>query len=158
MPTMEESYKFEQLSPAEKIEARISWLQRKMVEVLWLLIGAAALLAGALAAWFVGEAMEMRSIWIYAPVGLVVWGVVKIAMISKRKNGLPSFRRRFDSAHPLQSNQAIIDPGATPLLIRRDTNWGACHTEIRNRFGLESRPKLYEFALQERANSRHLAP
>jgi hypothetical protein len=75
MRTMEEFYKFEQLSPAEKIEARISWLERKMVEVLWFLINITALLAGAMAAWLVGDAMEMQSVWLYAPVGLVVWGV-----------------------------------------------------------------------------------
>jgi hypothetical protein len=50
----------------------------------------------------------------------------------KAQKRLAKLSTAFDSAHPLQSNQAVIDPGAAPLLIRRDTNWGACNTEIRN--------------------------
>jgi len=57
------------------MEARTSWLERKMVEVLWSLINLVAISIGAAAAWRVGEAIEMRTAWLYAPVFLVVWGV-----------------------------------------------------------------------------------
>ncbi len=86
---MEEFEKFEQLSPVEKVEARISWLERKIVEVLWLLIGLAALLVGAMAAWFVGEAMEMRSMWLHAPVFLVAWGVTGWLLQRRTFRGAP---------------------------------------------------------------------
>jgi hypothetical protein len=66
---------FEQLSRTEKTEARILWLERKLVGILWLLISLTSVAVGAFAAWFVGEVMEKRTIWLYAPVALVAWVV-----------------------------------------------------------------------------------
>jgi|SRR6516225_616303 hypothetical protein len=89
MPTIEEFRKFDRLAPADKIEARISWLERKMVEVLWLLIGVTALVAAALVAWFVGVVMETRSFWLYGPVSLVAWGLIGWLLKRKTFQGAP---------------------------------------------------------------------
>jgi hypothetical protein len=42
---------FNKLSETEKVEARIAWLEWKMVEVLWFLVGVTSMLAGGAIAW-----------------------------------------------------------------------------------------------------------
>ena len=61
-------YEFADLSDAERIEARLSWLERKMVEILWLLISTTSAVARALAAWLVSEGFASRSSWLLAHV------------------------------------------------------------------------------------------
>jgi len=67
---------FNKLSPTEQVEARIAWLEWKMVEVLWVLINVTSLLAGGVATWFVSEAVGSRSLWLLVPVFLLIWLVV----------------------------------------------------------------------------------
>jgi hypothetical protein len=52
---------FDKLSNAEQVEARIAWLEWKMVEVLWLAISVSSFLAGG------------GSPWLLVPVFLLVW-------------------------------------------------------------------------------------
>jgi hypothetical protein len=89
MPTIDEFKKFDRLAPADKIEARISWLERKIVEILWLVIGLTALAMGALAAWLVRDAMEMHSMWVYGPVAAAVWGVTGWLLKRRAFRGAP---------------------------------------------------------------------
>jgi len=73
---IERSRDFDELSDAEKIEARLYWLEWKMVEVLWALISIVSMVAGALVAWFISEIMGNRSLWLLFPVWLFTWMIV----------------------------------------------------------------------------------
>jgi hypothetical protein len=73
MPKIEELQRYAQLTPNEKIDARISWLERKMVEVLWLLCGVTSMLIGGFAAFCTSQFMDTRSMWLLAPVYFVAW-------------------------------------------------------------------------------------
>jgi cation transporter-like permease len=75
MSTMEKFKRYALLTEAEKVEARMSWLERKMVEVLWLLISLTSLVVGGVAAWLSSEFMETRSLWLLVPVFVVAWAV-----------------------------------------------------------------------------------
>ena len=55
---------FAKLPDRVKIEARLSWLEWKMVDMLWLLISLTSLLVGAVAAWLAREAIGNRSLWL----------------------------------------------------------------------------------------------
>ena|SRR6185503_11762150 len=66
---------FDELSDAQKIEARIAWLEWKMVEILWLLISATSMLTAAGVAWGAGEIVGNRSLWLLAPVFLSSFAV-----------------------------------------------------------------------------------
>jgi hypothetical protein len=57
----------------EKIDARIAWLEQKMVEVLWLLISVSSMIVGGVIAWFASELLETRSLWLLAPVAITAW-------------------------------------------------------------------------------------
>ena len=59
---------FANLPDRVKIEARLSWLEWKMVDMLWLLISLASLLVGAVAAWLTRETIGNRSLWLLIPV------------------------------------------------------------------------------------------
>jgi hypothetical protein len=75
--------KFAQLSDAEKIEARISWLEQKMVEVLWFVIQLSSLIFGAIAAFVVRNTLDTESIWLYGPPAVVAW--IMSAWLVRRK-------------------------------------------------------------------------
>jgi len=89
MPTIEERQRYRQLAPNEKLEARISWLERKVVELLWALIGVASMLIGGSAAWFASEIMETRSLWLLAPVFVVAWLVCGWLLERRTFRGAP---------------------------------------------------------------------
>jgi hypothetical protein len=59
---------FAKLPDRVKIEARLSWLEWKMLDMLWLLISLTSLLVGAIAAWLTGETIGNRSLWLLIPV------------------------------------------------------------------------------------------
>jgi hypothetical protein len=94
---IERMKQFNQLSDAEKIEARLAWLEWKMVEVLWLLVSITSMLIGGVVAWVTSEYVGSRSLWLLIPVCLVAWLVV----------GWPLQRRTFRGAPP---HIEFIDP------------------------------------------------
>ena len=53
---------FAELPDRVKIEARLSWLEWKMLDMLWLLISLTSLLVGAIAAWLTRETIGNRSL------------------------------------------------------------------------------------------------
>jgi hypothetical protein len=55
---------FAKLPDRVKIEARLSWLEWTMVDLLWLVISLTSLLVGAVAAWLTGETIGNRSLWL----------------------------------------------------------------------------------------------
>jgi hypothetical protein len=64
---------FNKLSETEKVEARIAWLEWKMVEVLWFLVGVTSMLAGGAIAWIISDTVGSRSLWLLVPVFLLGW-------------------------------------------------------------------------------------
>ena len=88
---------FAKLPDRVKIEARLSWLEWTMLDMLWLLISLTSLLVGSIAAWLTGETIGNRSLWLLIPVfvftSLVVGWLLK--------------RRTFTGAPP---RIELIDP------------------------------------------------
>lgn len=74
---------------AEKIEARISWLEQKMVGVLWFVIQISSLIFGAIAALVVRNTMETESMWLYGPPAVVAWVVSAWLLRRKSFRGAP---------------------------------------------------------------------
>jgi hypothetical protein len=69
---------FNKLADAETVEARIAWLEWKMVAVLWLLISVTSTLCSGVVAWIAGDIVGSRSLWLEVPVflftlALTVW-------------------------------------------------------------------------------------
>jgi hypothetical protein len=62
---------FNELSDAEKIEARLAWLEWKMVQVLWHIVRLAAFLGVAIITWLTSEAAGSRSPWLLVPVFVI---------------------------------------------------------------------------------------
>ena len=81
--------RFAQLAPHEKIEVRIAWLERKVVGLLWGMIGLASMAVGFGAAYFVGELMETRSMRVLAPVGIIAWLVSGWVFQKREFRGAP---------------------------------------------------------------------
>ncbi|MET4040459.1 hypothetical protein ABIC03_002150 [Bradyrhizobium sp. RT6a] len=55
---------FSKLPDATKIEARLSWLEWKMVDLLGLLIAHTSILTGILAAWLFSTVSGIESLWV----------------------------------------------------------------------------------------------
>jgi hypothetical protein len=89
MHTRERAQRFAQLAPHEKIEVRIAWLERKVVGLLWGMIGLASMAVGFGAAYFVGELMETRSMWVLTPVGIIAWLVSGWVFQKREFRGAP---------------------------------------------------------------------
>ena len=64
---------FNELSDAEKIEAQIAWLEKKIVEVLWAQIGAGSALVGGFVAWAVRELVGSHLSWAVAAAFVLAW-------------------------------------------------------------------------------------
>jgi hypothetical protein len=64
------------LSDSEKVAARLAWLERKTVEVLWLIVGVIAMLAGILVASIASDVSGSQSFWLKVPVFLFAWLIV----------------------------------------------------------------------------------
>jgi hypothetical protein len=84
---------FDRLSDEQKIERRLAWLERKVVEILWLLIGLTAMGIGALAAWFTHifiaeHHIAISELWIVIPVGVVAWYAAGYWLNGTPSNGL----------------------------------------------------------------------
>jgi hypothetical protein len=89
MSRNEEWQQYRQLGPYEKIDSRIAWLEQKLVEVLWLLIGVTSILIGGLVTWFTGELLEAHSPWLLAPVFVIVWLVCGVLLKRMTFRGAP---------------------------------------------------------------------
>jgi uncharacterized membrane protein YoaK (UPF0700 family) len=88
---------FAKLPDRVKIEARLSWLEWKMLDMLWLLISLTSLLVGAIAAWLTEETIGNRSLWLLIPV--FVFTSLMVGWLLKR--------RTFTGAPP---RIELIDP------------------------------------------------
>jgi hypothetical protein len=64
---IERPHKFNELSDAEKIEARLAWLEWKMVQVLWHIVRLTAFIGAAIITWLTSEAAGSRSPWLLVP-------------------------------------------------------------------------------------------
>jgi hypothetical protein len=88
---------FAKLPDRVKIEARLSWLEWTMLDMLWLLISLTSLLVGSIAAWLTGETIGNRSLWLLVPVFVVT--SLMVGWLLKR--------RTFTGAPP---HIELIDP------------------------------------------------
>ena len=86
---------FDELSDAEKIAARLEWLEQSMVGVLWLLVTVTSGASGILVVWMVGDTIKNK--WLVAAVFVFVFVVV----------GWWVHRRAFREAPPQVD---LIDP------------------------------------------------
>jgi hypothetical protein len=89
MHTLEQAKRFGQLAPQEKIEIRIAWLERKVVSLLYAVIGLASIAVGGGMAWVAGELMETRSMLVLAPVGIVAWFLTGWMLQKREFRGAP---------------------------------------------------------------------
>jgi hypothetical protein len=81
--------KFANLSDAEKTEARLAWLEWKMVEVLWLLVSLTSALSAALITWFISEMIGSQSPWFRAPVFVFAWLMIGLLLQRRTFRGAP---------------------------------------------------------------------
>jgi hypothetical protein len=88
---------FAKLPDRVKIEARLSWLECRMLDMLWLLIALTSALAGIVVAWTASVIIESRSLWLLIP----VFGCSALAI------GWLLKRRTFKDAPP---HIELIDP------------------------------------------------
>ncbi len=88
---------FAKLPDRVKIEARLSWLEWTMVDMLWLLISLTSLLVGAVAAWLTRETIGNRSLWL----------VIAVFVLTSLVAGWLLKRRTFTGAPP---HIDLIDP------------------------------------------------
>jgi uncharacterized membrane protein YoaK (UPF0700 family) len=68
---IERMQEFDRLSDMQKIEARISWLEWKMVGLVRFLISATSMIAGSVVAWLIGDFVGSKSAWLLVPVFLI---------------------------------------------------------------------------------------
>ena len=78
---------FGKLSDAEQIEARLSWLEWKMVEVLWGLISLSSMMFSAVVAWIASETFGTRSFWLLIPVFFICFGFARDGGLSGERLG-----------------------------------------------------------------------
>ncbi len=88
---------FAKLPDRVKIEARLSWLEWTMLDMLWLLISLTSLLVGAVAAWLTRETIGNRSLWL----------VIAVFVLTSLVAGWLLKRRTFTGAPP---HIDLIDP------------------------------------------------
>jgi hypothetical protein len=62
---------FDQLEEADKLRYRIDWLEKKIVEILYVLVGGVALGVGVMIGHLVQQQAE--SFWISVPIGMAAW-------------------------------------------------------------------------------------
>ena len=63
---------FANLPDRVKIEARLSWLERKVLDALWLLIALTSALAGIVIGWLFGAIVGNQSLWLLVPVSVCI--------------------------------------------------------------------------------------
>jgi uncharacterized membrane protein len=61
---------FDNLSDAQKVAERIAWLERKMIEVIWLIVAITSMLAGGLVASIASDVVGNQSLWLKVSVFL----------------------------------------------------------------------------------------
>ncbi|MBR0741387.1 hypothetical protein JQ581_31095 [Bradyrhizobium liaoningense] len=74
---------FSKLPDATKIEARLSWLEWKMVDLLWLLIALTSMLTGILVAWLFSTVSGIGSLWV--KIGLFGSAFLVVGWLLKRR-------------------------------------------------------------------------
>jgi uncharacterized membrane protein len=67
---------FDNLSDAQKVAERIAWLERKMIEVIWLIVAITSMLAGGLVASIASDVVGNQSLWLKVSVFLFTLAVI----------------------------------------------------------------------------------
>ena len=75
---------FAKLPDRVKIEARLSWLEWTMVDLLWLVISLTSLLVGAVAAWLTRETIGNRSLRLL--ISVCVFTSLVVGWLLKRRS------------------------------------------------------------------------